>query len=259
MSGAHEDEYHEALIEMLELIWGKGFMTPGGAETVRRTVGDGDLRDRLVLDLGAGLGGADLLLARDYGARVIGFDLEAPLVERARSYAHAAGLADRVEFRLVEPGPIAAEDEAFDAVYSSGVFTQIENKLDMFKEIRRVLRPGGAFFAYDWMRGPEPYSDDMRTWFRLEGLTYAMETLESHERLLSEAGFVQVVTTEDGGWYRAECHAELARMSGGLQAEMRALLGAERTAHFLENWRVMTVVLDRGELRPGYYRGVRPG
>ncbi len=32
----HQDEYHESLVEMLELIWGRGFMTPGGPENDHR-------------------------------------------------------------------------------------------------------------------------------------------------------------------------------------------------------------------------------
>lgn len=39
---------------------------------------------------------------------------------------------------------------------------------------------------------------------------------------------------------------------------MRALLGADQQAHFVEDWRAMTVVLDKGELRPGRYRACKP-
>jgi hypothetical protein len=47
-------------------------------------------------------------------------------------------------------------------------------------------------------------------------------------------------------------------MKGPLAAQMRALLGPEQQAHFVENWRAMAVVLDREELRPGRYRGRKP-
>jgi hypothetical protein len=40
---------------------------------------------------------------------------------------------------------------------------------------------------------------------------------------------------------------------------MTELLGAERCEHFLENWRVMTVVLHNGELRTGRIRARKPG
>jgi hypothetical protein len=47
-------------------------------------------------------------------------------------------------------------------------------------------------------------------------------------------------------------------MQGALQAPMLAALGAEKQAHFLENWRAMLVVLDKGELRPAYFHAVKP-
>lgn len=254
----HQDEYHDGMVTLLQLVWGEGFMSPGGAELARETLAGLDLRDKLVIDIGCGIGGGSLLLAGEMGARVIGLDIEAPLIERARRAAEKAGLADRIEFRLTKPGPLPLGDASVDVVYSSGVFTQIADKSGMFRDVYRVLKPGGLFVSYDWMRGPEPYSADMLYWFETEGLTYAMETLEAHGRILAEAGFVDIKLEDDGGWYRQKAHEELALMKGPLAWRMRELLGPDQQAHFVENWRALTVVLDRGELRPGRYRGTKP-
>lgn len=254
----HADEYDDSLVAMLELIWGEGFMAPGGADTVRKTVEGIDLRDKQVLDIGSGIGGGDLILAAEFGAQVTGIDLEAPLVERATAYARKAGLEDRVEFCQVTAGPLTFDDATFDVVYSCGAFTQVEDKAGMFAEVYRVVKPGGAFSVYDWMKGPDPYSEDMRYWFKLEGLTYAMETLERHGALLEAAGFTNIETTDDDGRYAADCHTEYERLKGPLSETMREVLGQEAQEHFVENWRAMMVVLDQDELRPGYYRGFKP-
>ncbi len=254
----HQDEYHDALIDMLELIWGQGFLIPAGPENARRIVDGLDLRDKLVLDIGSGIGGPALILAGEMGARVVGIDLEAPLVARAQAYADAAGLGEHVEFREVTVGPLAFDDETIDVAYSSGAFTQVEDKLGMFKEVFRVLKPGGVFTCYDWMKGIEPYSEDMRYWFKLEGLTYAMETLEAHGRILQEAGFADIELEDDQQAYRDLCHREYDEMRGPLKARMIELLGREKQEHFLANWRAMVVVLDKGELRPGFYRSRKP-
>ena len=131
------------------------------------------------------------------------------------------------------------------------------DKAAMFAEVKRVLKPGGALAAYDWMKGPEPYSEVMKHWFELEGLTYAMETLEAYQRHLAEAGFGAVEVESDGGWYAEECRAELERIKGPLRDTMGAALGREKYDHLLEDWRVMVIVLEKGELRPGYFRGVK--
>lgn len=260
MSGeAHQDEYHDAMVDMLELIWGEGFLAPGGAELVKDTVGDFDISGKRVLDIGCGIGGGDIVLARDLGAEVVGIDLEPPLIDRARRYVEAAGLEDRISFKIVEAGPLAFPDESFDVVYSSGAFTQIDDKAGGFAEVHRVLRPDGIFVVYDWMRGPDPYSDDMRYWFELEGLTYAMETLERHGELLREAGFLRVELEDDGGWYRQRCAEELEELKGPLRAKLVELLGEDQAQHFIEDWRAMLVVLEKRELRPGRYRAVKAG
>ena len=258
MADPHEDGYDDGMVAMLELIWGEGFLAPGGAANVRRTVSGLDLKDKLVLDIGSGVGGVDLILAGEYGARVIGFEVDPALIERARGYAERAGLSEQIEFRQVEPGPLPFEDACADVIFSSGAIIHIDDKAELFKELFRVLRPGGVLAVYDWLKGPDPYSDDMRYWFEMEGLTYAMDTLENYERLLREAGFVDVRGSDKSAWYRQHARKEYARMTGELHEQMAAVLGKDRAEHFVENWRATTVVLDSGELRTCRLRACRP-
>ena len=128
MSEAHEDEYDDALVAMLDLIWGEGFMSPGGPQAVRNIVDGVDLKNKLVLDIGCGLGGIDIMLARDYGCDIIALDIEAPLLERTRAKAEAAGMRERIDFRLVEPGPLTLDDASVDVVFGKDAWTQIPNK-----------------------------------------------------------------------------------------------------------------------------------
>jgi phosphoethanolamine N-methyltransferase len=250
-------EYSDNLIALLELIWGRGFMAPGGPDLVRDTVAGLDLKGKRLLDIGSGLGGPDIVLA-EMGAKVVGLDIEAPVIERARKLVAEKGLSDRIDFTLTKPGPLPFPDASFDIVYSSGAFTQIAAKEAMFEEVRRVLKPGGWFAVYDWMKGPGPISDDMRYFYKMEGLTYAMETPEFHRRLLKKLGFVNVAVEEDGGWYRREAHREHQALAGALRPRVIELLGPEQADYFVEDWRSLTVVLDKGEHRPGYWRAQKP-
>ena len=258
MADTHEGEYDDDMVAMLELIWGEGFLVPGGSENVHRTVAGLDLTDKIVLDIGSGVGGVDLILAGEHGARVIGFEIEQALIARARDYAARSGLSERVEFRHVDPGPLELDDDSVDVVFSSGAIIHIEDKAALFKEIFRVLRPGGVLAVYDWLKGPDPYSDDMRYWFEMEGLTYAMDTLENYERMLYEAGFVDIQGSDDSAWYRRHAKEEYARMKSELREQMFAVLGEDKARLFIENWRALTVVLDKGELRTCRFRAHTP-
>jgi ubiquinone/menaquinone biosynthesis C-methylase UbiE len=254
----NESEYHDAMITLLELIWGEGFMAPGGAGNIEKIVDGLDVRDKRVLDVGCGIGGPAFILAGAHGANVVGTDLEPHLIEIAKERAKKHELGEKIYFRVVEPGPLTFPDESFDFVVSSGAFTQIADKLGMFKEVLRVLKPGGVFSCYDWMKSEGEYSDDMLHWFKVEGLTYAMETPERHEEILRQAGFVDATTTDASKWYREHVLGEYEKIRGELYPRMLELIGKEQSEHFVENWRAMVVVCEKREMRQVYTRSRKP-
>jgi ubiquinone/menaquinone biosynthesis C-methylase UbiE len=237
MSGKeNESEYYEAMLDLLEWIWGKGFMAPGGEGNVDRLVGGRDIREKRVLDVGSGLGGPAFVLARKFDAQVTGTDLEPHLVARANDRARALGLDGQVEFIQVQTGPMEFANDTFDLAVSSGAITQTADKLGIFSEIFRVLKPGGALSCYDWMKDEGDYSPDMLRWFELEGLTYAMETLERHGEILAEAGFIDIDLEDASDWYRTECRREYELLSGEGYDDVVRLIGRTDADHLIESW-----------------------
>jgi phosphoethanolamine N-methyltransferase len=246
------------MVRMLELIWGEGYMAPGGPGNVSKLLEGTDPGGKLILDIGCGIGGPALEMVRSHGAQVVGIDLEAPLVRRASRSARESGLQEHCTFKCVEPGPLQFPDATFDIVVSSGAVTQTEDKASMFAEILRVLRPGGYFSCYEWMTSGAKPSDDLRYWIELEGLTYAFRTLDDYRQLLETAGFHDVQTIDASAWYQAEASREYNLLKGELYEPMAELLGQSDADHFVEDWRAMVVVCNSGEMRQGYCRGRRP-
>ncbi len=255
---SHEAEYHENMVAMLELIWGKGYMAPGGTGNVAKLLERTDPAGKLILDVGCGIGGPAMDMVRLHGAQVVGIDLEAPLIDRARADAREAGLHEHCKFQHVQPGPLPFADASFDIVVSSGAITQTHDKTSMFNEILRVLRPGGHFRCYEWMRSDDEYSDDMLAWFKLEELTYDMQTLEQYGACLSAAGFEDIETLDASAWYLAEVRREYELIRGELYGCMVELLGQKDADHFVDNWRAGVIVCESGEMRQGYCRGRKP-
>jgi phosphoethanolamine N-methyltransferase len=260
MKDGRGHEYTEEFVAGLEWIWGEGFLSPGGPEEVAAILDGLDLDGAEVLDIGCGLGAIDLLLVRAHGAaRVTGIDIERPLIERARRRVAAAGLSDRIELRLVEPGPFPFADGAFDVVFSKDSIIHIPDKTALYGEVLRVLRPGGLFAASDWLLGGEkPYSAPMRAWLDIVGITFDMETPENTAAALEAAGFAEVDLRDRNDWYRKAVREELARASGEYFERLSGAIGRAAAEHRLASTTAKMAVVDRGELRPVHMRGRKP-
>ncbi len=255
----HVSEYHDSMVAFLEWIWGRDFMAPGGEGNVDKMVRGIDLAGRQVLDIGCGIGGPAFVLARKYGALVTGIDLEPQLIARATHRAAELGLSEQAEFRTVSLGDLPFPDKNFDLVFTSGALTQTGDKAGIVAECLRVLKPGGVLTCYDWLKNDAPISDDMRYFFKMEGLTYNLISLADLGRFLAGAGFEDVTMEDASDWYRRESRREYDRMRGEGRPEVVALIGESQAAHMIEDWRSMVVVCEKGERRQGYTRARRPG
>ncbi len=254
-------EYDPDMQTLLQLLWGDGFLSPGGADEVARLLDGSDITDCRVLDIGCGLGAIDTLLVTRHGARsVLGVDIDPALLATMRQRIERTGLAERISTRCVQPGPLPLADESFDVVFSKDAIVQIPDKASVFADAYRVLRPGGRLIASDWLRDSDrPYSAEMLEFFRLEGIAYNMASMAETIAALERAGFVDIAVNDRHHWYRDLARRELAALDGELRPLIIERLGKDRAEHFVDDWRQLVVVLDRGELRPAHIKASRPG
>ncbi|MBT6203266.1 MAG: methyltransferase domain-containing protein [Alphaproteobacteria bacterium] len=255
----HENEYTDDFVGALELVWGDGFMSPGGKGELALFLEGVDLSGKEVLDVGCGVGGCDVVLAQDYGAgHVLGIDIEQPLIDRAMARAEQAGLSDRMSFQHVEPGPFPLDDASFDIVFSKDAMIHIEDKHALFKEVFRVLRPGGMFVASDWMRRDEEVPGPVaQHWIDTVGLSFGMHSPPYYVDALETAGFVDISTTDRNAFATAAMKADYELMTGEGHEELIRRTG-DAADHYIAVWHAGWKAAECGELRPGHLRGTKP-
>jgi SAM-dependent methyltransferase len=153
----------------------------------------------VVVDFGSG-GGIDVILAAQQvgpQGKVVGVDFTPEMVGRAREAVAKAGLEDRdVDVRIADMANTQLPDASTDVVISNCVINLAPDKEAVYREARRILRPGGRVAISDMVLS-EPIADDLQERFRSSwaGCLGGMVPEGDYLDLVRRAGFsdIQVV------------------------------------------------------------------
>lgn len=251
-------QYGEEFIDRLHLVWGPGFLSPGGPEEVAEITRGLDLNNTSVLDIGCGTGGPAIVLARDMGAHVTCIDVEPQLLHRASVLASEAGVAEQIDYRLVSPGPLPFEDNSFDVVFSKDALIHIPDKKSLFADVMRVLKPGGSFAASDWLSGENAAEDDaLQQYIALANLDFTMATASQTAEIMRQAGFKDVATNDRNAWYAELSRQELTQIEGQLRDDIIKVSSVEIYQQWLAVRRALAAATNSGGLRPTHLRGYK--
>ncbi|GGY02616.1 SAM-dependent methyltransferase [Streptomyces hiroshimensis] len=171
-----------------------------------------------VLDVGCGVGQPAMRIARRTGAHVTGISVSRGQVARATALAGAAGLSGRVEFRYADAMQLPFEDNSFDAVIAIESVFHMPDREQVFREIRRVLRPGGRLVLTDFFERA-PIAAGMRSVMDrcLRDFIMTLARPEDYVPMLSRAGlrFTELLDITEQSVRRTFEQMSKARGDGG--------------------------------------------
>ena len=251
--------YPEDARGKLELVWGEGFLSPGGPTEVSRILGSKSISGCKVLDIGSGTGGVDVSLVRDHGANsVVGIDVHKDLIELASSRARKLNLENQIKYQLVTPGLLPFADESFDVAFSKDAIIHVREKEALYTEILRILCPGGRLLVSDWLRGDgDALTPMVEEFITASGHDFTLVSLRELGKILEKVGFVEIELEDRRGWYLKEATGELEKLRGPLNAQFLELWGGEATQDEITFWEVLVAALEQGAIRPGHTRAVK--
>jgi ubiquinone/menaquinone biosynthesis C-methylase UbiE len=185
-----------------------------GRQATRELAGELHLAAGMqVLDVGSGLGGASRYLAQHFDCRVTGLDLSEEYCRVAAMLAGRLGLASRVNYRCGNALALPFAPAVFDLLWTQHAGMNIPDKTTLYREMWRVLRPGGKLAFYDIFAGAGGPAHFPVPWARDPSLSFLAAPQQVRE-LLASIGFEVVLwrdVTEAGrSWFR-----RLAEKVGG--------------------------------------------
>jgi len=107
--------------------------------------------DQRVLDIGCGVGGPARNIASFSDSQIVGLNNNAYQLTRARKHVSDGGMSDKVTFIQNDFMHMSIDNGAYDAAYSIESTCHAPDKVGVYSEIFRILKPGGNYGSYEWV------------------------------------------------------------------------------------------------------------
>lgn len=246
-------DHTRARIDVLQRLFGPGYVSPGGAEhAVQMVKPFGLTPEHSVLDLSAGLGGAATAVVQRFGVWITGYEMDPELAEWAPAVVATLKGGDHVTVRGFSPDDFTLRPKSFDCVISRESMFGVRDRAALLKTIHGVLKDWGQLVVTDYvLPGEAAPSDRVKGWLESEDLTYKPWAKRDYEKAFADLGFDVRVLEDRSDEHRQQIRETFARFVEHLNVSDRM---AEDPAHRAaliveaERWARRAALLEAGEL-----------
>ena len=147
-----------------------------------------------VADIGCGIGGPLVAIAKATGASITGINFNAYQIRRGEERVRRARLSDTCGLLYADFMDVPLEDGTFDAMYSFEAVCHAPNNGLLFRELYRLLKPGGEVAIVDWcltdaFDGKDGQHEDIRARIERTNATPDLPTPGEYVDAVQGAGF----------------------------------------------------------------------
>jgi len=258
---AQASEYTPELTTILQTVWGESNMSPGGYEKIEK-VFDSLLRDQNIkafankrmLDVGCGLGGYTRHIAEKYNLDALGIDVDEQLIAQAQE-AHdhlvtkTAAKSLSCSYALFDGVTLPYQENSFDIIFSKEAILHVQDKTNMFRQFFKMLKPGGVIVIFDWMHNSYDYSDDMKRFVTIDGLSYQFLKSIEYVSCLKTAGFSDIQVIDTSHITLEETESDCRSLEEEAGKTILEKFGSESLNYCKDSWNLQKRVLESGELK----------
>jgi SAM-dependent methyltransferase len=144
-----------------------------------------------VLDVGGGIGGPARQLAQRFGCHVTVLDLTPEYCAVGETLTRWTKLTDKVSFVCGNALAMPFPDGSVDVVWTQHAAMNIPDKAGLYREVARVVRPGGRLALFDVLAGPEQPIHFPVPWASDQSFSFLLPPEETRA-LITQAGFREV-------------------------------------------------------------------
>lgn len=164
------------------------FHIRGRKATVELAAHAGIRKEFHIVDVGCGLGGTARYLASVFACRVTGIDLTEEYIEVADRLGQMIGLDNLVSFQQGSALNMPFADGSFDIAWTEHTQMNIEDKKGFYREIARVLKPGGQLVFHDVFSGDNEAPCYPVPWAETAAISF-LSTCDHLREHIRDAGF----------------------------------------------------------------------
>lgn len=246
-------DHAKARVDVLQRLFGPGFVTPGGPEHAIEMVKPFGLTPvHSVLDLSAGLGGGAAAIVQRFGVWITGYEMDPELADWAPATIATLKGGDHVTVREFTPDTLSLRPRSFDCVVTRESLYGVRDRAGLLKTIHTVLKDWGQAVITDYvLPQADAPAESVTSWLESEDLTYKPWSKVEYEKAFGDLGFDVRVMEDRSEEHRRHIRDHFARFVDGLDGK-DPLAGdpAHREALIAEaeRWARRAALLESGDL-----------